>query len=125
MFWHLSVFLPEVTKILLFAAQASHQLVPPEVSVHLCAMFNGQQASMGMLCVWGEGERELVRLFGKAYGHFSYFLQVPRDCFIKGRKKRCLSYFLQENWCLENICGLYWHVLMCLSMRKDLSVNNI
>lgn len=56
MFWRLSVFLPEVTKILLFAAQASHQLVPPEVSVHLCAMFNGQQASMGMLCVGGRGK---------------------------------------------------------------------
>lgn len=26
-------FFPEVTRILLFAAQASHQLVPPEVSV--------------------------------------------------------------------------------------------
>lgn len=96
MFWRLSVFLPEVTKILLFAAQASHQLVPPEVSVHLCAMFSGQQASMGMLCVWGEGERELVRLFGKAYGHFSYFLQVPRDCFIKGEKKDVCLIFCKK-----------------------------
>lgn len=43
-------FLPEVTKILLFAAQASHQLVPPEVSTS--SVFgdskNGQQASTDM-----------------------------------------------------------------------------
>ena len=46
--YHLPTFLPEVTKILLFAAQASHQLVPPEVSIPpiFGDVKNGQQASM-------------------------------------------------------------------------------
>lgn len=44
-------FLSEVTKILLFAAHASHQLVPPEVSTAPTSgdVENGQWASMEML----------------------------------------------------------------------------
>lgn len=45
-----SSFLPEVTKILLFAAQASHQLVPPEVSISAVVgdVKKGQEASTGI-----------------------------------------------------------------------------
>lgn len=52
-------FLSEVTKILLFAAHASHQLVPPEVSTSPTSgdVEDGQWACMGMLAVkpshWG------------------------------------------------------------------------
>lgn len=46
-FFHFFFSLPEVTKILLFAAQASHQLVPPEVSTpRLGDVKNGQWASV-------------------------------------------------------------------------------
>lgn len=76
----LPAFLPEVTKILLFAAQASHQLVPPEVSVppvmdvKWAAGYHGNAAE----CVSGEGEGELVSLFGKAYGNCSNFSKFWR-----------------------------------------------
>lgn len=70
-----SSFLPEVTKILLFAAQASHQLVPPEVSVLPVMDIKWAAGQHGNVteCVCGEGEGELVRLIGKAYGNYRNF----------------------------------------------------
>jgi hypothetical protein len=34
--YKIACYVPEVTKILQFAAQASHELVPPDVSVKFC-----------------------------------------------------------------------------------------
>lgn len=55
-----------MTKILLFAAQASHQLVPPEVSTPpvLGDVKNGQQTRMELSAFMGRGKRESGQTLG-------------------------------------------------------------
>lgn len=128
MFWHLlPAFLPEVTRILLFAAQASHQLVPPEVSVPpvMDVKWAAGQHGNATDCVdVGRGKGNWSDCLEKLMVITAIFASSVA-LFHKGGWGRYWFYFLQENSCLENNCGLYWHVLMCLSMKKDLSVNNI
>lgn len=100
MFWHLlPAFLPEVTKILLFAAQASHQLVPPEVSVPPVMEVKwaaGQHGNVTECVCGGEREGELVRFFGKAYGSCSNFCKFRSIVSLVGAGKMFVLFSVRK-----------------------------
>lgn len=103
-FWHLLPFLPEVTRILLFAAQASHQLVPPEVSVLPMMDIKWAAGHHGNATesVWGEanwsdGVEKLVAI--------AAIFASSEALFHKGRGEDVCFIFCKK-MCLENTCGL-------------------
>lgn len=122
--------LPEVTKILLFAAQASHQLVPPEVSIPLTfgdVKMDSVQASSVKCIHWGLGTRNPVRpFFLKTTWEFLFSLTISassRLFFIKGYNPNTLGLqFLQENLSRSYLQATVLGHELCLSVKRALLI---
>lgn len=122
--------LPEVTKILLFAAQASHQLVPPEVSIPLTfgdVKMDSVQASSVKCMDWGQGiwsDPFSWKPCGNFCSHWQ-FLQVPGCCFfIKGYNPNAPGLqFLQENLSRSYLQATVLSHELCLSVKRALLIS--